>query len=215
MASTPCSSYGTFPGTERPNFLKRTGRSLAFLAVLGVGVGATTFLTAVGFFGLKQSGLVEAGAVAVSLLVNGGLFLAAFWILTPHVVPRKALLPGAVLGGIGWTVLQGAGNYLVGHTLKNDSEVYGTFAVVLGLLAWIYFAARLTVYAAELNVVLHRRLWPRSLVQPPLTPADQASLAAQAEQNRRRPEQQVEVFFQPDAEAGGADPETEPVSSGA
>lgn len=208
------------PGTDRPNFLKRTARSLAFLLVLGVGVGATTFLSGVGFFGLKQAAVVQVGAVVLSLLVNCALFFAAFWILTPGGIPTKALLPGALLGGIGWSILQSAGNYLVGHTLKNDSQVYGTFAVVLGLLAWLYFAARLTVYAAELNVVLHRRLWPRSLVQPPLTRADEASLAAQAEQNRRRPEQRIDVSF--DDKAAGEDPgegegtsEAEPVRSGA
>jgi hypothetical protein len=35
-------------------------------------------------------------------------------------------------------------------------------------------------YAAEVNVVLARRLWPRAFVQPPLTEADRASLALQA-----------------------------------
>jgi YihY family inner membrane protein len=208
------------PGTDRPNFLKRTGRSLGFLLVLGLGVGATTFLSGVGFFGLKQAGIVQVGAVVLSLVVNCALFLCAFRILSPVEAPTRALLPGAVLGGIGWTILQSAGNYLVGHTLRNDSEVYGTFAVVLGLLAWIYFAARLTVYAAELNVVLHRRLWPRSVVQPPLTAADEASLAAQAEQNRRRPEQRIDVSFDGNPEPGGTGdgnetPEGEPIRSGA
>ena len=48
---------------------------------------------------------------------------------------------------------------------------------------------------ADLNVVLARRLWPRSIVQPPLTEADRASMALQALQNQRRPEQHVEVTF--------------------
>ena len=113
-------------GDEAPKFLKRTGRSLAFLVMLGVALAATTFLTGVGFFGLKQSGLVEVGAIAISLLVNCGLYLAGFRILTPKEIPTGALAPGAALGGLGWTILQGSGNYLVGHTLKNDSQVYGT-----------------------------------------------------------------------------------------
>jgi hypothetical protein len=54
---------------------------------------------------------------------------------------------------------------------------------------------QLSVYAAELNPVLAHRLWPRAIVQPPLTSADQRSLALQAEQNQRRPEQRVEVGF--------------------
>jgi hypothetical protein len=53
----------------------------------------------------------------------------------------------------------------------------------------------ITVYAAELNVVLARRLWPRSIVQPPLTEADRAVLAAQALQNQRRDDQRVHVSY--------------------
>ncbi|MHB1988501.1 MAG: YihY/virulence factor BrkB family protein [Acidimicrobiales bacterium] len=191
------------PGTDRPGFLPRTARSVVFLAVLGLGIAISTFLSGIGTFGSRQPLGIEIGAVFISALVNCTQYLLAFRVLTPKKVGTKALVPGAVFGGVGWTILQGAGTYLVGHTLKGDSATYGTFAAVLGLLAWIYLGARLTIYAAELNVVLERRLWPRSIVQPPLTPADRRSLAAQAEQNRRRPEQHVEVSF--DEQATGAD----------
>jgi len=43
------------------------------------------------------------------------------------------------------------------------------------------------VYAAEINVVLVHKLWPRATVQPPLTEADRTSMALQALQNQRRP----------------------------
>jgi hypothetical protein len=87
------------------------------------------------------------------------------------------------------------GGYLVGHDLKNNSVTYGVFAAVLGLVAWIYLGCEIMIYSAELNTVLARRLWPRGMVQPPLTEADQRSLALQATQNQRRPEQQVSVNF--------------------
>jgi len=78
------------------------------------------------------------------------------------------------------------------------------FATVLGLVAWIYLSVEVTVYAAEINVVLVRRLWPRGIIQPPLTEADRASIALQALQNQRREEQQVEVTFndRPDGAEG-------------
>lgn len=69
------------------------------------------------------------------------------------------------------------------------------FGLVLGLVAWIYLAVEITLYAAELNAVIFYRLWPRSMVQPPLTEADQKSLALQATQNQRRPEQVVVTRF--------------------
>jgi hypothetical protein len=109
-------------------------------------------------------------------------------------VPTGRLVPGAVAGGILYTVLQVLGTYLVHHYLHSDS-VYGVFATVLGLIAWIYLATEVTGYCAEINVVLARRLWPRAMVQPPLTEADRASMAVQALQNQRRPEQHIEVTF--------------------
>ena len=183
------------PGPERPNYIKRLGRSAAFLAVLGSGLLVSTFLAAAEPT-IKGSLLVAVGGGVLSFVVNFGEYLFAFRVLTPHDVGLKCLWPGAAVAGAGWTVLQAFGGYIVGHYLKNDSAVYGTFGIVLGLLAWVYLIVQLTVYSAELNVVLARHLWPRALVQPPLTEADRRSMAAQAEQNQRRPEQSVHVTFE-------------------
>jgi hypothetical protein len=141
---------------------------------------------------------------------NIGMYTGAFRVLTPKGVPTRALMPGAITGGILWTVLQVLGTWLVHHFLHSNS-VYGIFGIVLGLLAWIYLAVQVTVYAAEINVVLSRRLWPRSIVQPPLTEADRASMALQALQNQRRPEQHVEVTFhdrEPDEAPAARAPQT-------
>ena len=37
---------------------------------------------------------------------NAGMYLGAFRALTPKGVPTRQLLPGAITGGICWTVLQ-------------------------------------------------------------------------------------------------------------
>ena len=71
--------------------------------------------------------------------------------------------PGAVIGGAGWTLLQFAGAQLVNHQLRHLSNLYGTFATVLGLIWWLAIGSVVTVYAAEFNVVVTRHLWPRSL----------------------------------------------------
>jgi uncharacterized BrkB/YihY/UPF0761 family membrane protein len=111
----------------------------------------------------------------------------------------RQLVPGAAVAGVAWTVLQAIGGFVIGRYLKNDNALYGLFGIVLGLFAWVYLMTEVTVYAAELNVVLARHLWPRSMVQPPLTDADRRSLAAQADQNRRRPEQHIDVSFDDEA----------------
>jgi YihY family inner membrane protein len=182
------------PGPDRPGFVPRLGRAAAFLGLLGVGVVATTLLAGLNNY-VSNAAIFVVLAEAAAAAVNVGMYVAAFRLLTPKGVTTRQLLPGAALGGIGWTLLQYLGTYLVRHFLHSDSA-YGVFATVLGLVAWINIAVQLTVYAAEVNVVLARRLWPRSLVQPPLTEADRASLTLQALQNQRRKEQRVVVSFE-------------------
>lgn len=181
-------------GPERPNFVTRLGRSLEFLVVLGAGVVISTALAGFGTFGRHNAGLgilSEASAVAVNIV----MYFLVFRVLTPKVIVSRELVPGALLGGVGWTILQAVGGYLIGHDLRHDSVTYGVFGIVLGLVAWIYLGSELTVYVAEFNNVLARHLWPRGMVQPPLTEADQRSMALQATQNQRRPEQEVTVSF--------------------
>ncbi len=191
------------PGPARPGYFQRLGRAGLFLCLLGGGVIATTLLASLNTYGPAVASRLHIEHSATVLVVlaevlaaalNAGMYIGAFRALTPKGVPTRTLLPGAITGGIGWTLLQVLGTYLVHHFLHSDS-VYGVFATVLGLLAWIYLAVEVTVYSAEINVVLSRRLWPRSIIQPPLTEADRTSMALQALQNQRRPEQHVEVTF--------------------
>ena len=182
------------PGPERPGYGKRLGRSLLFLVVLGTGIVVSTALASFGTFG-RHNSVLGVLSEFVAVAVNIGTYFLSFRVLTPKGVPTRQLVPGALVAGVAWTILQAIGGYLIGHDLRHDSLTYGVFGVVLGLIAWVYLAAEITIYAAELNAVLARRLWPRGMVQPPLTDADQRSLALQATQNRRRPEQEVSVVF--------------------
>jgi YihY family inner membrane protein len=181
------------PGPARPGFAQRLGRALLFIGLLGAGLIVTTGLASLNTYGHKAA-ILTALAEVVAALVNVGMYLAAFRVLTPKTVPTRRFVPGAITGGIAWTLLQILGTYLVHHFLRSDSA-YGVFATVLGLLAWIYLGTEITVYSAEINVVVARHLWPRAIVQPPLTEADRASMALQALQNQRRPEQSVRVEF--------------------
>ena len=195
------------PGPARPGYVQRLGRALEFLGVLGLGVILTTLLASLNTYGKKAVIFVILAEVAAAL-VNVGMYLIAFRVLTPKGVPTQKLIPGAVIGGIAWTLLQILGTYLVHHYVRSGSA-YGVFGTVLGLVAYIYLAIEITVYAAEINVVLARRLWPRSIVQPPLTEADRASMALQALQNQRREEQHIEVSFH-DRPSGDPVPDSTP-----
>ncbi|WP_051732241.1 YihY/virulence factor BrkB family protein [Kitasatospora phosalacinea] len=192
------------PGVRRPGYWPRLGRSLALFAALGTGLLLST--AAAALVGTALGGpAARIGGLLLSAVVNTLLFLACLRILTPKEVPARSLLPGSLLAGPLFTVLQAFGAALVAHQLRHATAVYGFFATVIGLLSWLYLAAQITVYAAETNTVLARRLWPRSLLQPPLTGPDEQVLEDIARQEERRPEQRVDVDF--DQPAAGDPPE--------
>ena len=182
------------PGTERPGFFPRMGRGLLMLVALGLGLALSTATAGlVGF--LAHGALAWIGGLIGSVAVNIGLYLVCFRILTPKEVALRQLLPGCLVAGPAWTALQTFGGILVAHQLRHSTQVYGFFGTVLGLISWLYLAAQITMYAAEANVVRARRLWPRTLMQPPLTRADREVLDALVRQEERRPEQEVHTSF--------------------
>jgi len=151
------------PYKRRPNFLVSTLRAVALLAVLGV---LTLVSATAGGVGAGSSNwLLGILGIAISLVLNFALFMLAFRILTAADLSWADVWPGAAVGAVAWTALQAVGGFYVAHQLQGASEVYGTFALVIGLLAWIFLGAQVTLYAAEVNVVKKRCLWPRSIVQ--------------------------------------------------
>lgn len=181
------------PGPDRPGYLQRLARSGLFVLGLMIGVVATTGLASINAFS-HESPLLLVGADLLAALLNVAMYAFAFRVLTPAGVPTRDLLPGAVIAGVLWTALQAVGALVIKHYLHSES-VYHIFAIVLALIAWIYLLVQITLYAAEINVVLVRRLYPRSMLQPPLTEADRAALALQPLQNQRRAEQHIRVTF--------------------
>jgi len=183
------------PRVERPNVVTRVIRAFLLLLVFGTSIVASTFLgstggvTGWGAFALKLVTL--AGTVLVSIAV----FSFAYRVLTVAKVGWRDVLPGAIVAAVAWTILLLVGTWVVDRHIRHASEIYGFFAIVIGLLAWISLAAQLFLFAAEINVVRVRRLWPRSLIAPPLAAEDERALAGQAHEERARPEEQVEVRF--------------------
>jgi uncharacterized BrkB/YihY/UPF0761 family membrane protein len=100
-----------------------------------------------------------------------------------------------LVAGLLWEVLQVFGGYYIGHVLKKSTGTYAQFGLVIALLVWLHLGAQLTLFAAEINVVLKRRLWPRSLFGPPTEPADQETLRALAKVEERSESEQVDVEF--------------------
>jgi YihY family inner membrane protein len=190
------------PRVDRPNLLVRTLKGLLMLVVAGGFLVLSGFLSGVG---QGSSGLsaLQVFSIVGSVLVNVILFAAAFRILTTADVSWRDVAPGAVLAAVAWTVLLLIGQWFVQSRIRGASDVYGTFAVVIGLLAWLYLASQMTLFSAEVNVVLAKHLWPRSITNPPIRPADERSFARQAKEQERVPPQDVEVDYSDDERRTG------------
>jgi len=191
VLQTAMNAVWNVPYRHRPNFWVSLLRAIIMLLVFGVITIASAAAGSVG--GGSDSWLLGILGIAMSVVLNLVLFLLAFRILTSEDVTWGDVFPGALVAALAWTTLQAIGGYIVSHQLQGASNTYGTFAIVIGLLAWIYLGAQVTLVAAEVNVVRKRRLWPRAIVQPPLTEADERALKSYAEQEERRPEEDVNV----------------------
>jgi membrane protein len=192
-AQNAMNSVWDVPYKDQPNFIKQRIRSLIMLVVLGGGlvVAAAGSSAASWFDGIGVAGKIAAPVVAA--LVNIGIFMLAFRVLTERDLGWSDVFPGAVVAGIAVAAFQIGGGFLVNRSLRGATQTYGTFAVVIGLLSWIYLQAQVILYAAEINVVRSRRLWPRSLDQSDLTAADRRALKQHAEVEERVQAEDVEA----------------------
>jgi len=99
----------------------------------------------------------------ISLSLNFLVFLAIYRLSVIKQIKTKHLLLGSLITAIAWQILQAIGSYLVLNRLNRMSALYGIFAIVLGILFWIFFEAQIMLYAVEVDVVRTKKLWPRSL----------------------------------------------------
>jgi membrane protein len=203
-AQNALNSVWEVPILRRPGFPWDLLRSLGLILIIGPGVIVTVVLSSLaGGTGHVLSGAgAYVAATAVSLILNIGLFWLGFRLATASEIATRDLLLSAIVAAVAWQVLQSLGGYFIGHQLQSTSA-YGVFGIVLGLLAWFYLQAQITLYVVELNVVRVRRLWPRSIDPPPLTEADMRAyrLYARAEQHREEVEIDVRCA-EPDGESG-------------
>jgi YihY family inner membrane protein len=182
------------PYVHWPNIWKRYARTFGVIGLLGLAVVSSTALAAFATAVARGMTATVLG-VAGSVVVNLGLFLLAFMVLTAEPLRPRDVAVGVICATAFWETLQLIGTWYVTKGLRTTSPTYGFFAVVITLLSWLYLGSQLTLWAAEINVVLRYRLWPRSVTQPPLTRADRLTLVRLAQMEVRRPEEVVTTSF--------------------
>jgi membrane protein len=181
---------------ERPGTVEQILRSLWVLATIGVGLVATTLVS--GFVtgsstGVNLGAAGRIGGLVFSIVLDVGLFVAAFRMLTDREITIRDVLPGAILSGVIFFILQEVSSFIISRHLHSAQSTYGHFATVITILWWFYLQAIVTLLGAQLNVVLKERLHPRSVVDAPQTEADRRALQAYAEERAYHPEEKVET----------------------
>lgn len=184
---------------DRPDYVHSRLRGLAILVVIGTANVVTTVVVALARNGTIQPPIAGIASFAGSSAVDFVVFVIAFRVLTAASVTVRQVLPGALLATISWVGLQTLGGLYVEHVVARSNQTYGIFAAVIGLLSWLWLAGQLSLVAAEVNVVLARRLWPRSLFGG-LAAADERAMRTAAEAEQRDPRQHIVVSFDPVAE---------------
>jgi membrane protein len=178
----------------RPDFFMSRVRGLLLLMSLGA-----LFIIASLASGLVLGGLggteTKVAGIALSLALNFALFLAAFRLMTAKTVQTRCLWVGVAFAAVFWEILQILGGIYIGHVLKHTTSTYAQFGFVIALLVFLHLGAQLTLFAAEINVVLNRKLWPRSLFSPAI-PADEKTLTALAKVEERAEHEKIDVRFE-------------------
>lgn len=191
----------TVPRNDRPNPILARGRSLLLLATAGVAVLGTTALSTIGTGGAGSFGaLMRTLVLIASILINAVVFTFVFRLATTRKLTIRDVLPGALIAAILWQLLQTFGVTYVSRVMDTASAVNGVFALVLGLLAFLYLAAVFGVLCVEINVVRVDKLYPRALLTPftdavDLTAGDKRSYTGKAKAERLKGFETVHVTF--------------------
>ena len=198
------------PRNNRPNPFLARGRSLLLLGTAGLAVIGTTALSTLtsgnaGSLGAAMRLLTLAG----SIVVNGIVFLFAFRLAAARHLTVRQVWPGALTAAVLWQLLQTFGVGYVSHVVRTASATNSVFALVLGLLAFLYLAAVVGVLSVEINVVRVQHLYPRALLTPftddvDLTPGDRRSYTGQAQAQRSKGFERVHVTFHPPDRGDGS-----------
>ncbi|OBF24245.1 ribonuclease BN [Mycobacterium kubicae] len=188
------------PRNNRPDPFRSRRRSLMLLLVLGSAAITATVLSAIGH---ATGWLGPFGKIGVSLVavgINAFICLVAFRVTTTRELTYRQVLPGALAAAFIWQILQWFGAGYVGHVVKSASATNSVFALVLGMLAFLFLVSSTLVLCAEINVVLVERLYPRALLTPftdeaELTTADRKTYTRKAKAERVKRFQRVSVKF--------------------
>ena len=136
------------PKIRRPLIAIGVPNGLLFFAFAGS--AATAWLR-------EQLGTTALFGVAVGFFMTTAIALYAMWLLPHRASHPFELVPGAVIVGIGYQLMDVAVVFYFAPKLGESQETYGVFGAAATLLVWLYVLCRLFTAAAFLNATLWER----------------------------------------------------------
>ncbi|MGH3097147.1 MAG: YihY/virulence factor BrkB family protein [Streptosporangiales bacterium] len=147
------------PEGKKPNIVLQKAWGLVILVIFGVALVASVSMSSlatsasrvvlqtVGLYGIPGVGIgLAVLAIAVAIAFDAVVFALLFGLLPGVRTPLPVLIRGSLFAAVGFEVLKLLGTDLIGRTTGNP--VYGTFAIVVGMLVWINLVSRITILAA-------------------------------------------------------------------
>jgi membrane protein len=141
---------------DRNALPKVRGKALLGLLIIGgAQIGSIVIATLVTAADLPSGGRIL--LTAATIVINIAVIFAMFKYLVSASLPWRTVWPGAVIGGLAYTLLQHFGTMIVQRITDNAGVTYGQFALVLGLVTWLSLLAIATLMSCEFNAALARR----------------------------------------------------------
>ncbi|MGI9645155.1 MAG: YihY/virulence factor BrkB family protein [Ilumatobacteraceae bacterium] len=130
-------------------------KALAGIAVLAITVLASLGLSTV-IQGADLPGIGRLLIWTMTVVIHTAAAAFFYRFLTSADMTWRMVVSGSIFAGVLISVIQHFGTTLVGYVSENSSDTYGTFAIVLGLIAWLGALSITTLLGAEMNAALDR-----------------------------------------------------------
>ncbi|HEX6713570.1 MAG TPA: YhjD/YihY/BrkB family envelope integrity protein [Thermoleophilaceae bacterium] len=134
------------------------------VGLLGAALVTTILAAEIAGWARRQDHLGGLAAVLVYILLMGGAWLAVSTQLPHGGVRWPALLPGAVLFGVGLLFVNVFNVYVTTRLVENRANTYGALGIATALLLSLVLVGRVMVVSAELNAAIDER---HNLDRPP------------------------------------------------
>ena len=134
--------------------LKKKYKGVAFMIAVTLVIGGLVRLLALA---REEVPILGLGLIIVFVAAYAAAWWLASYFLPHGDAPPQALIPGAILFGVGVQALHVATVYYFARKVTSASSWYGELGGAAVILAWLYLIGRLIVASAFLNASLWNR----------------------------------------------------------